>query len=95
MYIYIQEEDVIGGDFLYLPLTAPIHMKMLEAYTKTCESLDSLAIFDSDAGKLALSYAWNKYGLKTHWFKFSFYLIYVALYTLNVLSFPYFHETKW
>jgi WD40 repeat protein len=73
--------------YMYLPLTNAVHMDMLYAYTTTCEELDSVDIFNSDVGRLALAYAWRRMGLRVHLLKMAVYFVYIILSTASLLTF--------
>jgi WD40 repeat protein len=87
------ENTVTSGAFgdeklyLYLPITNAVHMDMLYAYTHTCETLDSVEIFNSEVGQLVLQYAWSRMGLKVHLFKMFTYFTYMIIVTVSVLTF--------
>jgi hypothetical protein len=54
---------------------------------QVCEELDSVDIFNSDVGKLALAYAWRRIGLLVHLKKMWIYFVYIAISTVSLLSF--------
>lgn len=72
---------------LFLPVQNLCHIELLEAYSACCESLDSVMIFDSDAGQLALSYCWNSAGLRVHTFTMVMYLLKVVMATISIYTF--------
>jgi hypothetical protein len=82
---YINNRE--GKTFTFLPLVNAVHMDMLQAYTRTCVELDSVEIFNSEVGKLALSYAWRRSGLKVHLRKMWVYLVYIVISTVSLLMF--------
>ena len=73
--------------YMYIPLHNIIHISMLHAYTKTCLDLDSIDIFNSTVGNLALSFAWRKIGIHVHLRKMYAYLIYIIISTISTLTF--------
>ncbi|KAJ1416212.1 hypothetical protein B484DRAFT_156260 [Ochromonadaceae sp. CCMP2298] len=77
--------------YLFLPVQNAVHMDMMRAYTATCEVLDSVAIFDSEMGQLALSYAWRTIGIRAHVKALSLYGIFVMIATAGTLSFKELH----
>jgi len=81
------ESTLAGKTFLYLPVSNAAHMQLLYAYCAACEELDSVEIFNSDVGKLALAYAWRRFGIKVHLFRMAMYCIFVALSTVSLLTF--------
>ena len=91
---YFEETDGKPGggsdSFLFLPLPCMAHMDMMSAYCNTCEELDSVVIFDSDAGQLALSFAWRACGRKTHMISMLIYYFYVAVAASSIYTFQYF-----
>ena len=82
-----QEYQLRAQKFLYIPLEGAVHMDMINAYCTCCEKLDSVKIFDSEAGQLALSYAWHTFGIKAYKFKMYVYFFYVAISTASTLTF--------
>lgn len=73
--------------FKWLPLTNPVHISMLKAYSDTCETLDSARIFDSEPGKLLLKYAWRSFGKRSHVKAMLFYFIYVGFAATSIYLF--------
>ena len=73
--------------YMYIPLHNIIHISMLHAYTKTCLDLDSINIFNSTVGNLALSFAWRKIGIHVHLRKMYAYLVYIIISTISTLTF--------
>ena len=73
--------------YLYLPLTNAAHMDMLRAYTKVCEDLDSVEIFNSEVDQLVLSYAWRRVGIRAHVIKMCIYISYIIIGTASLLTF--------
>lgn len=80
--------------FLYLPIERAVHMDMLMALTNTCERLESVDIFRSEAGQLILSYAWRAFGRRVHIKTMAIYLLYVFIATLSTTTFPYVHRRE-
>jgi WD40 repeat protein len=77
--------------YLSLPINDLIRMDFLKALCDTCEELDSVAIFDSDVGQIALSYAWRLFGRKVHTFSMGVYFLYVLVASVSIYSF---HQIK-
>ena len=73
--------------YLYIPLENPIHMQMLRAMSEVCRELDSVEIFNSDYGLLALSFAWKSFGKKEHIKQMALYMLYVIVATFSIYSF--------
>lgn len=73
--------------FMFIPMQNPVHMEMLRAMADVCRELDSVDIFDSDYGQLALRFAWKSFGKKEHVKQMCLYLLYVVLATFSVYSF--------
>ena len=88
----IERQQGKGQTFLFLPLNGAVHMEMIKAYTTVCGELDSVDIFNSEAGQLALSYAWHTFGIKAHLTKFAIYVLYVAIATTSTLTFDALHD---
>jgi hypothetical protein len=90
------EETIASSDraYFYLPISNAAHMEMLHAYTCVCKELDSVDIFNSEVGQLALSYAWRRFGLKAHLLKMAVYFFYVILSTVALLAFEELLDTK-
>eukprot|EP01032_Pedospumella_encystans_P017121 gene17121-19520_t len=84
------ESALTGKTYLYLPVSSAAHMRLLFAYCSACEELDSVEIFNSDVGKLALAYAWRRFGLHVHLVKMVIYCTFVALSTVSLLTFTQF-----
>lgn len=81
------KEKVHTKSYWWLPLHNPAHIYMLRAISHVCDELDSTEIFDSDAGKLILGYAWKSFGRRSHVKAMLFYISYVAVATTSVYVF--------
>jgi WD40 repeat protein len=82
-----EEKKDVSAAMLFIPVKNLCHIDLLKCYSKVCENLDSVSIFDSDAGQLALSYAWNDAGLRVHAISMIMYLLKVLLTTFSIYTF--------
>jgi WD40 repeat protein len=76
-----------------LPLAAAADMKLLQAYVDVSDSLDDLAIFNSDIGSVAFRYAWRSFGKDAHINAMMYYALFVAVYTCSVVVFDRLHQS--
>jgi hypothetical protein len=76
-----------------VPLAAAADMKLLQAYVDVSDSLDDLAIFNSDIGSVAFRYAWRSFGKDAHINAMMYYGLFVAVYTCSVVVFDRLHQS--
>ena len=70
----------------YLPLAYAADLDMLRAYADVCNKLDSVAIFQSDVGSVAIKFAWSRYGLRQHMGRFALYVLFILAFIGFLLS---------
>lgn len=75
----------------FLPLQHTADVKMIRAYSETCHTLHSVALFENDIAIMSVEYAWRQYARNIHIFYLIFHIIFVilfssALYLFNDLT---------
>jgi WD40 repeat protein len=87
--LFLQKDRHRKICFYSLPLVNMAHMDMLKAMVEASQALDSVSMFDSDAGQMALGFAWRKFGRKTHIVAMVLYFLYVVIAATSIYSFKY------
>ena len=70
-----KSKETMSGQ--YLPLAYAADLDMLRAYTDVCNKLDSVAIFQSEVGAVAVKFAWSRYGMRQHLWRFAQYIVFI------------------
>lgn len=70
-----KSKETMSGQ--YLPLAYAADLEMLRAYTDVCNKLDSVAIFQSEVGAVAVKFAWSRYGMRQHMWRFAQYIVFI------------------
>lgn len=73
--------------FSFLPVPNMVHLHLLKAYIRVCKKLDSVLIFDSDAGQLGLAYIWRDIGLWIHSREMMIHFAYVLVASVSLYGF--------
>lgn len=81
------EEVESTTSLMWLPLHNPYGLEMLMAFSEVCDETGSVEIFNSEAGMLALKFAWIRFGLWGYVKSTLIYLTYVAVVSFTNFKF--------
>lgn len=79
---------------MYIPLPHAASDELIGLYNSTCVVLNDVSIYDSDAGKYGLKFAWKTFGKNVHMKTFSYHMVYLGLFTTALFAFPYWRKNR-
>lgn len=80
-------EDRFKTKYMWLPICSPYDLKFIKHMGKVCDRLDSVELFDSDVGKMALKFAWERRGKPVHVRAFLFYVAYLFVFSFTLYAY--------
>mmetsp|Transcript_26207 Transcript_26207/g.56671 ORF Transcript_26207/g.56671 Transcript_26207/m.56671 type:complete len:610 (-) Transcript_26207:172-2001(-) len=83
------ESFVTGDYYYYLPLPYFASARQLKLFDHVCNKINSVSIFNSEAGSLILSYSWLSYGVRGHLMSMGIYAILGLLALVDIFLFSF------
>jgi hypothetical protein len=88
MELHTDTESFVTGDFYYyLPLPYFAGARQLKLFDHVCNRINSVSIFNSEAGKMILSLSWLSYGVHGHLMAMGMYAVFGALALVDIFLF--------
>jgi hypothetical protein len=79
---------------MYIPLPYAASDDLIGLYNSTCVVLNDVSLYDSDAGRYGLKFAWKTFGKNIHMQTFGYHMVYLGLFTTALFTFPYWRKNR-